>query len=449
MTVSDGTFGTIQGDEVNATLFIDGTARNYTLLSSNGTASVTVSALTSGSHEYYWRVEDRYGATVQSSTTNFSVPDQLEIRNESDPDSLVMGAEVKIRFYFREDDPAGSPAEIVTRSTSTGTIDFTGLDATRPFVVVADADGYIPRRIYVESLTETQEVFLLPESKQSVKQEMVLTDYTGRFDSEDSVLLIQRALNGSWRTVQGDFFGATGTFPAQLRYNVRHRLVLINTETDRRRVLGTITPLADGAQDITVKTNGDISVEQATALAKVSPGTRTLLAEDSPPLEVRLQGADAEVDFWDVTVTYEDTSGSVTTLETLAEPDINLTGRAGGEVIVETTITFADGTTSTTSATYRVREHYRDGVSLLAALGGVTDGLPSRNVDMFSTLVSVVTTVLGTAAMARATRASTEAVGLAAVTMLAAWSVVGWIAYTIVFAAAVGWGALVFLRRAA
>jgi hypothetical protein len=33
--------------------------------------------------------------------------------------------------------------------------------------------------------------------------------------------------------------------------------------------------------------------------------------------------------------------------------------------------------------------------------------------------------------------------------MLAAWSVVGWIAYTIVFAAAVGWGALVFLRRAA
>jgi hypothetical protein len=395
MTVSDGTFGTIQGDEVNATLFIDGTARNYTLLSSNGTASVTVSALTSGSHEYYWRVEDRYGATVQSSTTNFSVPDQLEIRNESDPDSLVMGAEVKIRFYFREDDPAGSPAEIVTRSTSTGTIDFTGLDATRPFVVVADADGYIPRRIYVESLTETQEVFLLPESKQSVKQEMVLTDYTGRFDSEDSVLLIQRALNGSWRTVQGDFFGATGSFPAQLRYNVRHRLVLINTETDRRRVLGTITPLADGAQDITVKTNGDISVEQATALAKVSPGTRTLLAEDSPPLEVRLQGADAEVDFWDVTVTYEDTSGSVTTLETLsktgtetlAEPDINLTGRAGGEVIVETTITFADGTTSTTSATYRVREHYRDGVSLLAALGGVTDGLPSRNVDMFSTRV--------------------------------------------------------------
>ena len=455
--VSDGTFGTVQGDELNATLYVDGSARNSTLLSSNGTASVTVAALTSGSQDYYWQVEDSYGASTQSSTTNFSVPDQLEIRNESDPDSLVTSAEVEIRFYYREDDPAGEPAEIVTRSTSTGTINFTGLDATRPFVVVADADGYLPRRIYVESLTETQEVYLLPESKQSVKQEMVLTDYTGLYDSEDSVLLIQRALNGSWRTVQGDFFGATGSFPAQLRYNVRHRLVLINTETDRRRVLGTITPLADGAQEITVKTNGDITVEQATALAKVSPGTRTLVAEDNPPLEVRLQGADAEVDSWDVTVTYEDTNGSTSTLQTLsktgtdtlAEPDINLTGRAGGEVIVETTITFGDGTTSTTSATYRVREHYRDGVSLIAALGGVTDGLPARNVDMFTTLVSVVTTVLGTAAMARATRVSTEAVGLAAVTMLAAWSVIGWIAYTIVFAAGVGWGALVFLRRAA
>jgi len=457
VAVSDGTFGTVQGDELNATLFIDGAARNYTLLSSNGTANVTVSALTSGSHEYYWRVEDSYGATAQSSTTNFSVPDQLEIRNESDPDSLVTSAEVEIRFYYREDDPAGEPAEIVTRSTTTGTVDFTGLDATRPFVVVADADGYIPRRIYVESLTETQEVYLLPESKQSVKQEMVLTDYTGLYDSDDSVLLIQRALNGSWRTVQGDFFGATGSFPAQLRYNVRHRLVLINTETDRRRVLGTITPLADGAQDITVKTNGDITVEQATALAKVSPATRSLVAADDPPLEVRLQGQNADVDSWDVTVSYNDTSGSVTTLttlsktgtETLAEPNINLTGRAGGEVIVETTITFGDGTTSTTSATYRVRERYQNGVSLLAALGGVTDGLPSRNVDMFTTLVSVVTTVLGTAAMARATRVSTEAVGLAAVTMLAAWSVVGWIAYSIVFATGVGWGALVFLRRAA
>jgi hypothetical protein len=440
-------------DEVNASFYVDGEYVGSETLQDAGTASVTISETTAGDHSWNVQVEDAFGATSTSSNASFRIADELLVLNESSPTELVNNTSVEVRFFFDSDSEDASL--VVERDADNGTVNMTGLPADDPFVVVADAPGYEPRRIYVESLTETQRVYLLPESTKSVETSFTLQDYTGAFRDSESVLLVQRALNGSWQTVQGDYFGASGDMSAILKYNTRHRLVLLNTQTGQRRVLGTYTPLSSQEVMLEVTASGEIQIQFGGPSVTVSPSARSLPDLSTVSVTSALSANGQDVLDWNVTVTYEDGSTS----QTLASESytgvgpgeftstLDLTNKSGGEVVVDIQWTLEDGDAGRKTVRFGVRETYRNQNSLLSVLGALTGLVPEANQGMFQGLLSVFVTLVTMFAVGSKLRASTELVGMVGVVMLAGWGTIGWLPYNAVFAAAIAWVAITGLRR--
>jgi len=451
--VTDPQFGTAQGEEVTVAFYVDGSQRGTDTLTSNGTASYTLTTVAGGSHEWHAEASDSYAGQATSDTFNFTAPGTLYIRDETNTSQLVDNARVELRFYYE-----GEPQQIVERNTTDGTLDMSGLPADRPFVVVADTDGYNPRRVYKRSLIESQSVYLLPDSTPSTDTTFVLEDYSGNYPPEDTVMQVERALenqSGSldWRVVVGDYFGATGQFPTTLQSDTRHRLVLINTETGDERTLGSYTPTADGAQTVLVTSDGTINVQE-NASVQIEPGTRSLIATDAnQQLGVSITRGSQNISTWTVTVTYTNDTTNTTLVtrtgsgDATVAPTLNLSDRAGGEVQVTVTYTLESGGTGAANATYRVRQHRANRFSLLSVLGSVSTQIPDRNMGPFTTLVALFTTVIVTGAFATVVPASSETTGLVAVATISGFALVGWVGPNLMFAAGAGWVAMAALRR--
>jgi len=382
-------------------------------------------------------------------------PGNLTIKNESDPSEIITGTqsnpvEVEIRFFLSDD--TDSPDEIISRSTTDGKVNMTGLPKNESFVVVADADGFEPRRVFVESLLQQETIYLLPESKPSVTKLYQLKDFTGLYPQEDSVLKIQRGINNSWQTVQGDFFGATGEFEAVLAENTRHRLVILNTETGDRRVLGRVTPINTGTSEVEIQSREDIELSRLGPIASIGPRVGALPAAKTD-VSVGVRPAGATVASWNYTVTLQPDSGPAQTLASgqlsdagSENPSFNITNETG-TVLVEVGWESADGRTMVETKRYRIVEQY-EGYSLLDGLTNFSMLFSnSGDAEAATSVIALLTSVFGAGAVAIKMRASTEGIGLSALGMLAIWSVVGWISYAVVFAGAVVWTALVALRR--
>jgi hypothetical protein len=439
-------------DTLTVDFTLDGEHVGSTTVESNGTASLDVEVVESGQHTWSAEVTDEYGAST-SSSFDFRSPDELRILNESSPGELVKGPNttVELRFYYseKEDDL------IVERSTSDGTINMTGLPANSPFVVVADADGYAPRRIYVPALYKTQEVYLLPKTADFVSPKFTLQDYTGRFPPSDSVLMVQRSLNGSWKTVQADYLGATNQMPAQLTLNVRHRLVLLNTKTGKREKLGHYTPLESSEKTIQVKADGTVNLQGQKALITVSPDPRTLEAVNDSTVTVELDNQSLSLSSWNVSVVYNSSEGNTTLYEVsksgpsggTVTPTLDLSGRAGGNVTVFIEYRTDDGESGFKSVSFNVQERYSNRFSLLSVLGGVGDRIPAENMGQFTTMVSVIISILAATATAGYVRASTEVIGFTAVGTLAGFVLISWFPVAEFFGVGVTWIAFSAYRR--
>jgi len=382
-------------------------------------------------------------------------PGTLYIRNESDPSQLVGSGQspvdVEVRFFLGEDTTA--PDQIITREVSDGTINMTGLPINESFVVVADADGYYPRRIFVESLLQQETIYLLPESQPSVQKFYQLTDYTGLYPQDRSVVKIQRPINGSWRTVQGDYFGASGEFEAVLREGARHRLVILNTDTGQRRILGRVTPFTSGTQQIEIQSRSDIELQRIGPLPSILPSTRALPAAQTD-VTVGVDPLRSELVGWNYTVTLVQPGGTTQQLasDTLtsggtANPSFNLSGEADASVRVSVGWEAADGREMVTNATFRIVEDYQ-GYSLLDGLTEFpTLFSSSGDATAATSVIALLLSVFGAGTVGLKLGASTEGIGLVALGLLAVFGIIGWLAYAVVFAAAVAWVALVALRR--
>jgi hypothetical protein len=446
--VNDFDFGTAQGDQVDATFYANGEVVGTDSITSNGTVSTTMTV--AGETEWYVELNDSYGTSTTTATRTFQTPQELRIYNESAPSQLIDNASVQIRFYYD-----GDPERIVERNTTNGTIDMTGLPADRSFVVVADADGYLPRRIYVPSLYEEQSIYLLNDSKEHVSPEFVLEDYTGRFGEANTVMLIQRGLNGSWETVQGDYFGATGSFPAQLRYNTRHRLILINTQTGERQKGGTYTPLTSGEHTVQVRSDDEIEIQRGGASITVTPSTRSLAAVNGSSIDVMLDAQSENISTWTATAYYRNGTANETLYAASftgpeggsVSPSLDLSNRSGGNVTVVVDYETNLGYTDTETIVFNLREQYDNEYSLLDTLGSLQTLVPDSNWDMLTTFLSVFLAALITTMVGSSIRASTEVLGLTAVGSLAGFAVIGWLGYHVVFAGGVAWVTLTAIRR--
>lgn len=442
--ISDADFATAQGDTVSVKWFMDGVLKHTSSTSSAGTVSWSPTNQTAGTHTWHVELSDSYGNSVTSGTASFSVAANLYIRNESAPSKLVGNATVKVRMFVNE---TGTP-NVYERSTSNGVVNMSGVPANKPFVVVASADNYTSRRIFVPSLYDTQTVYLLPSSAGTADTIFAIKDYTGNYPSESSVLLVQRSLNGSYQTVLGDYFGAAGQFPAKLALNKRHRLVLLNVNTGQSRVLGTYTPIASQKQTVTVAPSGTISRQPYGPTADVQPGVSVVPALNNTTLSITLRNESSSVSSWRIVAN----TSSVELWNATVSPgnvshDFALANRGGQSLQVRVLATTANGTRVVETRTYTVQESLSNDATLLATLSRVTEVAAPGTAGALTTMLSMIVTVLAMVGLASRTRASGMVTGVTGVLVLGAFGAIGWVSFDLVFVAGVGVVTFGALRR--
>lgn len=292
-----------QGDSVTAELFVDGTSQGADTLSSNGTASIAFNADLGETYHYYWNVSDSFGAYTNSSTKTFSTPSNITIRQETNASKIVKGVNATLTFY------SADATVVVERSDDNddGNISLDGLP-DKEFVAVVEADGYYDRRVYIESIYEQQNIFILNNTNvppsNAINTTFVFEDRTAEFPPENTTLRIQRALDVNnddefeWMTVAGDFWGAASEFPFTGEQNARYRLIVENAKGDRR-VLGTHIPTESGVKTII---NGQIRFEADNATGRYFDAS---LSADANNIQVLYQDptnstGDVRVRVWEL-----------------------------------------------------------------------------------------------------------------------------------------------------
>jgi hypothetical protein len=263
INVSDPDFADSEGDEVTVTASNSDGQIGSTTVTSNGTATIPYNAL-AGTNDISWSAADSYGESGGASQ-QFTVPENLYIRPESNTSALVDGSSVSIevRFYSGE--------QIYTRTTTNGIVSLAGLPADSRFAVVVSAEGYYRRRVIIDSLYEQQTVYLLNESKPAVEKQFVLNDVSGNFPAQSTRIYIQRSINDStdYRTVAADYFGATSAFSTFLQTDQRYRIIIENDQGDRR-TLGSYTPVSAGVEPLKIEGVGLYEDSQAGYIANAS-----------------------------------------------------------------------------------------------------------------------------------------------------------------------------------
>lgn len=236
--VNDTDFAETSGDSVDVEFSVDGASEGTVTLTSNGTASLSVTIVEGGSHEWTATATDEYGNTTTSQTFTFQSPGNVTIREETNPDQLVNTATVNITAYYGD--------EVDTRTVTDGQLNLTGFPVDQPIVLRANASGYVTRTAVIESVFEQSNMFLLNESVSHHTVRFNLEDPTGNYPREDTVLFVERDLNLSgateWRTITGDEFGVQGV-PVDLVADERYRLRIKNLDTGTTVVLGAYTAI--------------------------------------------------------------------------------------------------------------------------------------------------------------------------------------------------------------
>lgn len=255
INLTDADFATSQGDSVTATLYVEGSSVGSDTLTSNGAATVTHSVGSLGDVDYHWEATDDYGETGVSQTYTITTPSNITFRREDNASEIVTGTDITVTFYSEDGQT------IIERSDDNqdGNISLSGLPNTE-FVVTIEATGYYDRRVFIESIYDQENIYLLNTSDHgdAVDTTFVYEDRTGSFPPDETALRVQRAVdpdndsNFTWQTVAGDYWGAAGEFPFTGEYQARYRIVIENTDTNSQRILGTHIPTSDGTKNIIV-----------------------------------------------------------------------------------------------------------------------------------------------------------------------------------------------------
>lgn len=212
--------------EANVTFYLEGTEINNQTITSDGpvTTSVPSEGQTGGEHN--WSVEVISDEMEVSAPHSYRVPDTLYIRNETNTDQLIKDPiNSSVRFYGDE--------EIHTRTTSDGTVNLTDLPVNEDFIVeIEPSDDYYSRTVFIQSIYDQQDVYLLHTNKTSISSRFVLDDPTGQFDSSTVVFLqkpVEQDNETSYRTIHADRFGSEGV-TANLQKDARYRIKILSAD---------------------------------------------------------------------------------------------------------------------------------------------------------------------------------------------------------------------------
>ena len=446
--VTDAEFGAEPNEELTVEWYQEGSQIDTTTVTSNGTVSTTTVFDTGGEANWSIIARDSHGGVTESQNFTVNVPAQLEIRKETAPGELVDDANATVIFQFDN-----QPVLVEQRNTTNGIVNMTNLPANRPFVVEVSAPNYTDRRVYISSLFDKQQVYMLNTTaagNDAVDPTFVLRDFTGRFGGTDTVLSVQRPINQSWQTVEADFFGSDNRMSATLRADSRHRLVVENVQSGDRRVFNGYFPSSDRDHIITI-TADSASVDATPASVSFRPQA-TSLGAGNVTLSARFDsGADAAFDAYNITIW---ANGSARTqLATRAGTDadgerlgaeVNLTDRGGETIEVRAVFELDSGETVTRWQNYTVRPSYTD-----EGILDILAGIPARiggGTGPLAMLAVLLSSGIAVGAAARY-QLSTELIGLVVVGGVAIFAMLGWLPMQIAIAGGIVWSVAAGLRR--
>jgi hypothetical protein len=229
-------------DTVTAEFYLDGNSVGTDTLSSAGTANVSTTVTTGGEHNWHVVATDGYGNSIQSDADaaaagdqdfTFSLPAKLTVRNASDPSQLVDGGSVEVTFFGSQD--------VVTRQDNDqdGEISFDGLPLNQRFEAELTADNFSSRTVVIQSLFETDEAYMLPQSVKTVRPRFTLDSAVQSFDERESELIIERPVNQSgslkYAQINEQQFGVSGV-DITLQENQRYRLTVRAPNGETRQI---------------------------------------------------------------------------------------------------------------------------------------------------------------------------------------------------------------------
>lgn len=267
-----------------------------------------------------------------------TVPSELQVRNEANPDELIEeDAELRFRAFFDDED---GEEQVIERTVTDGTVDLDGLPADEQIVVTVREENadFVFRRILLDNIVEQSEIFLLPTDEAAAEVEFQVEDQTGRFDAGETRFYVDKAITRDgetdYRVISGDELTAGGAFPTILEDSERYRLRVENDDGEQR-VLGSY--VVQGAQVETIPI-GDVQFG-----ADVDEG-----AAMQASLREAAEGADHN---HEARIVYVDPTGETDSLT------ISITDSSGEEIRPETTETL-EGETDLYVETFPLNESF-------------------------------------------------------------------------------------------
>ena len=236
--------------------------------------------------------------------------------------------------------------------------------------------------------------------------------------------------------MEGDYFGGANQVSAQLAFNERHRLVILNTETGARRNLGVFTPTTTSIVELEVTADETVIRDSYLPTVSVLPNLGSLPARDGVAVNSTVAEQGVGVDEYSVNILTNGTQLYNQTFDGAGsnEASLDLEGLAGGEVTVWVNWTTVDGQTEQVDTRYRIRE-VGNGHALLPVLQSADMGGDTPNT--MSSLLVIVLALFATAIAA--TRMGSGPSGLMGMIVMAGGALIGWVPFGWLVAGAVTW----------
>ncbi len=262
------------GDNVTLVWRYDGSKIDTTYATSNGRYNTTaVPSISSGVHDWSVVATDENGNEAVLNAT-VGLPGTLYIRNETNASQLV-DSPVEVTVEFQ------NGTVVTERTTTSGTLDMTGLPTTDFLVTVNASQDFYARTVYFQSIIGDSSVYLLNKSYKAYEDRFKLEDPTGQFPSESFVIIkkpINRSGTKKYRTIYSDRFGVEGV-TADLQADERYQISIRNPS-------GTVQEVgpyrADVSETVTVRP-GTPNIE----LGEYEDGWASAASLDNRTLEYR------------------------------------------------------------------------------------------------------------------------------------------------------------------
>ena len=263
VNVTDGDFATTKSDTIDVTFYdaADDSILGTDTVTSNGTATAEFSEPDGGSKSWYAVAEDDYGNEATTATFSFNAPSEMRIYSETNPNELIsQDVPLRVRFFIGENE-----GQVIERQATNGTVSLEGLPVDQRFIATVranDTSEFTYRRVVVDSLIETQEVYLLNRSEPNSEIIYQLDDPTGEFPPETTVLYVEKPITKDfdgdgteetqYQTIAGDVFGASAQFPVILQQDTRYRL-RVESDGGSSRILGAYSVTGDAVEPLQIQ----------------------------------------------------------------------------------------------------------------------------------------------------------------------------------------------------